>query len=130
LTHDDHPFHNAFTSVAWRTSDRLQLGMSDFLRRNPQEGELPFERRKFGALGTDLKALAEWLAAQQVQEVVMESTAQYWKPVPADLGNTAVHPSGFGGRRAGARASSGIRRNASTSVSANKCRSMSSVRGA
>ncbi len=45
------------------------------------EGELPFQRRKFGALGSDLKALAEWLAAQQVQEVVMESTAQYWKPV-------------------------------------------------
>src|SRR5260370_8776502 len=45
------------------------------------EGELSFERRKFGALGSDLKALAEWLAGQQVQEVVMESTAQYWKPV-------------------------------------------------
>src|SRR6266853_1971811 len=45
------------------------------------EGELPFQRRKFGALGSDLKALAEWLSAQQVQEVVMESTAQYWKPV-------------------------------------------------
>src|ERR1035437_4759340 len=45
------------------------------------EGELPFERRRFGALGSDLKALAEWLAAHQVQEVVMESTAQYWKPV-------------------------------------------------
>src|SRR5260370_12876819 len=45
------------------------------------EGELPFQRRKFGALGSDLKALAEWLAAQQVQEVVMEFTAQYWKPV-------------------------------------------------
>jgi transposase len=25
--------------------------------------------------------LAEWLLEQQVQEVVMESTAQYWKPV-------------------------------------------------
>src|SRR5260370_14694646 len=45
------------------------------------EGELPFQRRKFGALGSDLKALAEWLAAQQVQEVVMESTGQYWKAV-------------------------------------------------
>jgi transposase len=29
--------------------------------------------------------LAEWLVEQQVDEVVMESTAQYWKPVWADL---------------------------------------------
>ncbi|HKF01441.1 MAG TPA: IS110 family transposase [Candidatus Sulfotelmatobacter sp.] len=28
-----------------------------------------------------LRLLAEWLAAQQVEEIVMESTAQYWKPV-------------------------------------------------
>jgi hypothetical protein len=55
------------------------------------EGELLFERRKFGALGTDLKALAEWLAAQQVQEVVMESTAQYWKPVWRQLEGSASY---------------------------------------
>jgi transposase len=56
------------------------------------EGELPLERRKFGALGSDLKALAEWLAAQQVQEVVMESTAQYWKPVWRQLeGQCQLH---------------------------------------
>jgi transposase len=28
-----------------------------------------------------LQSLAEWLIEQQVEEVVMESTAQYWKPV-------------------------------------------------
>src|SRR5215469_10406110 len=28
-----------------------------------------------------LGALAEWLASLKVREVVMESTAQYWKPV-------------------------------------------------
>ena len=56
------------------------------------EGELPFERRRFGTLGSDLKALAEWLAAQQVQEVVMESTAQYWKPVWRQLeGQCQLH---------------------------------------
>jgi phage/plasmid-associated DNA primase len=38
LTHDDHLPHNNFTSVARRCSDRLQLGMSDFLRRNPHTG--------------------------------------------------------------------------------------------
>src|ERR1700733_6252994 len=55
-------------------------------------GELPFQRRKFGALGSDLKALAEWLAALQVQETVMESTAQYWKPVWQQLeGQCQLH---------------------------------------
>jgi transposase len=46
-----------------------------------REGEYRFERRKFGTLDSDLKLLAQYLAAQEVQEVVMESTAQYWKPV-------------------------------------------------
>ena len=45
------------------------------------EGEFRFERRKLGTLASDLRELAEWLAAEQVQEAVMESTAQYWKPV-------------------------------------------------
>lgn len=44
-------------------------------------GEFRFERRKFGTSGSDLKALSEWLAGQEVREAVMESTAQYWKPV-------------------------------------------------
>ena len=48
-------------------------------------GEYRFERRKFGAAPSDLKALAEWLAAQGVKEAVMESTAQYWKPVWQEL---------------------------------------------
>jgi transposase len=50
-----------------------------------EEGEFRFERRKFGTLDSELKALAEWLSAQQVREVVMESTAQYWKPVRLQL---------------------------------------------
>ncbi len=48
-------------------------------------GEYRFERRKFGAAPSDLKALAAWLAAQEVKEAVMESTAQYWKPVWQEL---------------------------------------------
>jgi len=44
-------------------------------------GEFRFERRKFGAGAAELKQLEEWLREQGVQEVVMESTAQYWKPV-------------------------------------------------
>jgi transposase len=45
------------------------------------EGEYQFERRKFGATPDQLRLLAQWLCQQEVEEVVMESTAQYWKPV-------------------------------------------------
>ena len=45
------------------------------------EGEYQFERRKFGSTPDELRRLAEWLVELEVEEVVMESTAQYWKPV-------------------------------------------------
>ena len=45
------------------------------------EDEYQFERRWYGSQPEQLRALAEWLIEQQVEEVVMESTAQYWKPV-------------------------------------------------
>jgi len=44
-------------------------------------GEYRFERRKFGTGAGDLLALADWLSERGVKEAVMESTAQYWKPV-------------------------------------------------
>lgn len=48
-------------------------------------GELSWERRQFGAAPSDLGKLRQWLLAVGVSEVVMESTAQYWKPVWAEL---------------------------------------------
>jgi len=45
------------------------------------EGEYQFERRMFGSNPEQLRLLAAWLLEQEVEEVVMESTAQYWKPV-------------------------------------------------
>jgi transposase len=45
------------------------------------DGEYDFERRQFGSNPAQLQSLAEWLMEQQVEEVVMESTAQYWNPV-------------------------------------------------
>jgi transposase len=45
------------------------------------EDEYQFERRWYGSNPEQLRLLAEWLIAQQVEEVVMESTAQYWKSV-------------------------------------------------
>jgi transposase len=44
-------------------------------------GEYAFERRRFGSSPEHLQELAEWLLKQEVEEVVMASTAQYWKPV-------------------------------------------------
>jgi len=45
------------------------------------KGEYQFERRRYGSNPEHLRLLAEWLIGQQVEEVVMESTAQYWLPV-------------------------------------------------
>src|SRR6266478_2478196 len=45
------------------------------------DGEYQFERRMFGSSPDQLRSLAEWLLEQEVEEAVMESTAQYWKPV-------------------------------------------------
>src|SRR5450631_640108 len=44
-------------------------------------GEYQFDRHKFASTPDQLQRLAEWLVQQEVEEVVMESTAQYWKPV-------------------------------------------------
>jgi transposase len=45
------------------------------------DGEYQFERVRYSSSPEHLRFLADWLMAQQVEEVVMESTAQYWKPV-------------------------------------------------
>ena len=45
------------------------------------DGEYQFERRRVGTSPSALRELAEWLVAHEVEEVVMESTAQYWRPV-------------------------------------------------
>jgi len=45
------------------------------------DGEYQFERRTFGTAPEQLRQLAEWFVAVGVDEVVMESTAQYWRPV-------------------------------------------------
>ena len=45
------------------------------------DSEFQFERRMFGSNPEQLRSLAAWLLEQEVEEVVMESTAQYWRPV-------------------------------------------------
>jgi transposase len=45
------------------------------------ESEYTFERSRFSSSPEQLRCLAAWLLEQEAEEVVMESTAQYWKPV-------------------------------------------------
>lgn len=47
-----------------------------------QSGEhLEYRNRKFGTTRTEIEHLSAWLQSEGVREVVMESTAQYWRPV-------------------------------------------------
>jgi transposase len=43
------------------------------------------QRRRFTTLPSDLRQLSTWLRAQGVRQAVMESTAQYWRPVWYEL---------------------------------------------
>jgi transposase len=45
------------------------------------QGEYQFERIRYGSNPEQLRLLAAWLIEHEVEEVVMESTAQYGKPV-------------------------------------------------
>ncbi len=47
-----------------------------------QRGEqIEYSKRKFATNRADIQQLGAWLQAHRVSEVVMESTAQYWRPV-------------------------------------------------
>jgi transposase len=45
------------------------------------DGDFHFERQKVGTTPSELRHLADWLVEHDVEQVVMESTAQYWRPV-------------------------------------------------
>jgi transposase len=53
--------------------------------KDPAGEALEFECRRFGAGAQERAHLVAWLQQRGVAEVVMESTAQYWKPVWLDL---------------------------------------------
>lgn len=53
--------------------------------KDPVGEALEFECRRFGATAQERAHLIAWLEQRGVTEVVMESTAQYWKPVWLDL---------------------------------------------
>lgn len=49
--------------------------------RSDEGGRPQYQERKFGTTRSEIEHLAAWLQQEQVGEVVMESTAQYWRPV-------------------------------------------------
>lgn len=52
---------------------------------DPVGQALEFECGRFGTGHSERLRLVSWLQEREVMEVVMESTAQYWKPVWLDL---------------------------------------------
>jgi hypothetical protein len=57
------------------------------------QGEYQFERIRYGSNPEPRRLLAAWLIEHEVEEVVMESTAQYWNP-------SGEHWNGTGNRAA------------------------------
>jgi transposase len=51
------------------------------LRRIDSAGRAHKEVRTFGTMTRDLLALSDWMAAEGVTHVAMESTGVYWKPI-------------------------------------------------
>lgn len=50
------------------------------IRRQMGE-QTDYRKRQFGTTHAEIQQVAGWLRAERVSEVVMESTAQYWRPV-------------------------------------------------
>lgn len=51
------------------------------VRRVEPAGEVEQKTKTFATMTRDLLALADWMAAQGVTVVALESTGTYWKPV-------------------------------------------------
>jgi transposase len=51
------------------------------VRRLEPEGPAHIAIQTFSTMAADLLRLADWLAAEGVTQVAMESTGVYWKPV-------------------------------------------------
>lgn len=49
--------------------------------RKESGAQAGYEKRRFGTTRAEIEHLEAWLKTQGVNEVVMESTAQYWRPV-------------------------------------------------
>jgi transposase len=52
---------------------------------DPAKPDVALQSRRFGTGSAELRQLSAWLGQYDVAEAVMESTAQYWKPVWMEL---------------------------------------------
>jgi transposase len=46
-----------------------------------EDGRVQRQVRTFSTMTADLLALSDWLAQQQVDQIALESTGVYWRPV-------------------------------------------------
>lgn len=60
---------------------RMLMVVVGFFGSEEEPETMRLESRRFGTTTAELMHLAAWLQQHGVREVVMESTAQYWKPV-------------------------------------------------
>jgi transposase len=51
------------------------------VRRTESEGRVDVQVRRFGTMTDDLSEMVEWLKAQKVTHVALESTGVFWKPI-------------------------------------------------
>ena len=49
--------------------------------RRQHASQVEYLKKQFGTTRREIEHLAAWLQHEGVSEVVMESTAQYWRPV-------------------------------------------------
>jgi len=59
----------------------VHKNMLAVLIRQPSGVPVEYLKRKFGTMHSEIGHLAAWLQHHGVTEAVMESTAQYWRPV-------------------------------------------------
>jgi transposase len=60
---------------------RVLMVVAGKLSGGAEQERMEFAQRQFGTTSSELLHLQAWLPEHGVAEVVMESTAQYWKPV-------------------------------------------------
>ena len=71
--------HKKMLAVVWADVEEMR-------------NQYQFERKRFASNPQQLRMLAQWLIEQEVVEVVMESTAQYWQPVWESVGTILEAP--------------------------------------
>ena len=79
IRHSRHQHTDSHPCINPHAAD-LDIGSEELWACVPEDRDAEPVRR-FGTFTPDLYALAEWLAACQIETVAMESTGVYWIPV-------------------------------------------------